>query len=72
MDLSNKQVTIKSLINNAVPEPETVVTVTVYETVSTGIKKNVGEYDITLTGVLYYDLQDPQLMQAVLLQLAEI
>jgi hypothetical protein len=72
MDLSNKQVTIKSLINNAIPEPETVVTVTIYETVSTGIKKNIGEYDITLTGVLYYDLQDPQLMQAVLLQLAEI
>jgi hypothetical protein len=72
MDLSNKQVAIKSLINNAIPEPETVVTVTIYEIVSTGIRKNVGEYDITLTGVLYYDLQDPQLMQAVLLQLAEI
>ena len=72
MDLSNKQVTIKSLINNAIPEPETVVTVTIYEIVSTGIRKNVGEYDITLIGVLYYDLQDPQLMQAVLLQLAEI
>jgi hypothetical protein len=72
MDLSNKQVTIKSLINNAIPEPETVVTVTIYETVSTGIKKNIGEYDITLAGVLYYDLQDPQLMQAVLAQLAEI
>ena len=72
MDLSNKQVTIKSLINNSIPEPETVVTVIIYEIVSTGIKKNVGEYDITLTGVLYYDLQDPQLMQAVLQQLAEI
>jgi len=72
MDLSNKQVAIKSLINNAIPEPETVVTVTIYEIVSTGIRKNVGEYDITLIGVLYYDLQDPQLMQAVLLQLAEI
>jgi hypothetical protein len=72
MDLSNKHVTIKSLINNAVPEPETVVTVTIYELVSAGIKKNVGEYDITLPGALYYDLQDPQLMQAVLQQLAEI
>jgi len=72
MDLSNKQVAIKSLINNAIPEPETVVTVIIYEIVSTGIRKNVGEYDITLTGVLYYDLQDPQLLQAVLLQLAEI
>jgi len=72
MDLSNKQVTIKSLINNAIPEPETVVTVTIYEIVSTGIKKNVGEYDITLKSILYYDLQDPQLMQAVLQQLAEI
>jgi hypothetical protein len=72
MDLSNKQVTIKSLINNSIPEPETVVTVTIYEIVSTGIKKNVGEYDITLHNVLYYDLQDPQLMQAVLQQLAEI
>jgi hypothetical protein len=72
MDLSNKQVTIKSLINNSIPEPETVVTVIIYEIVSTGIKKNVGEYDITLKSILYYDLQDPQLMQAVLLQLAEI
>jgi hypothetical protein len=72
MDLSNKHVTIKSLINNAVPEPETVVVVIIYELVSAGIRKNVGEYDITLKDALYYDLQDPQLMQAVLTQLAEI
>jgi hypothetical protein len=72
MDISNKQVVIKSLLNNAIPEPQTVVTVVLYEIVSSGIRKLVGEYDITLQGVLFYDQQDPQLMQLVLQQLAEI
>jgi hypothetical protein len=66
MDLSNKQINIKGLLTSGMPVDETIVTVAVYETVIEGIRKLIGEYDISLLGVFITDSADPQLLQLVI------
>lgn len=72
MDTSNKQINVKSIITSNVPIEETTVTVTIYETISSTIRKLIGEYDINFPNVFITDPDDPQLMQLILDKLQEI
>jgi hypothetical protein len=72
MDTSNKQLVVKSLLTTTLPYTETIATVAVYESVSEGIRKLIGEYDITLLDEFITNSNDPKLLLLLIDKLASI